>query len=69
LAAQKVLDDSGVKYAEAEAEYMRQWAEYDDEALMTGTALIWIEACKSADIALTEGWCNPNGAFCKIRTS
>lgn len=65
-AAEKVLDAAGVNYAEAEAEYMRQWLEYDDEALMTGLALTWIEARQSADIALTEGWSKPDGASCSI---
>lgn len=65
-AAEKVLDDAGVDYAEAEAEYQRQWLEFDDEAPMTGLALIWIKARQAADLALTEGWYNTDGASCSI---
>lgn len=65
-AAEKVLDDAGVDYAEAEAEYQRQWLEFDDEAPMTGLALVWIKARQSADLALTEGWHNTDGASCSI---
>lgn len=66
-AAEKVMDDAGVNYAEAEAEYQRQWLEFDDEAPMTGLALVWIRAGRAADIALTEGWHNESGASCSIR--
>lgn len=65
-AAEAVLDAAGVDYAEAEAEYRRQWVEFDDEAPMTGLALTWIEAGRAADIALTEGWDKPGMAFCSI---
>lgn len=65
-AAEKVLDDAGVDYAEAEAEYQRQWLEFDDEAPMTGLARVWIEARQAADLALTEGWHNVDGASCSI---
>ena len=65
-AAEKVLDAAGVNYAEAEAEYQRQWLEFDDEAPMTGLALTWIKARQAADIALTEGWHNTDGASCDI---
>jgi hypothetical protein len=65
-AAQAILDAAGVKYGEAEAEYHRQWLEFDDEEPMTGLARIWINARDAADIALTEGWHNPN-ASCTIR--
>lgn len=65
-AAERVLDAAGVDYAEAEAEYQRQWLEFDDEVPMSGLALTWIEARRAADIALTEGWHNPEGAFCAI---
>lgn len=65
-AAEKVLDEAGVDYAEAEAEYKRQWQEFDDEASMTGLALTWIKAGEAADIALTEGWDKPGRAWCSI---
>ena len=60
------MDAAGVNYAEAAAEYQRQWLEFDDEAPMTGLALTWIEARQAADIALTEGWHNTAGASCSI---
>ncbi len=47
-------------------EYIRQWLEYDDEAPMTGLALLWIDARNAADIALTEGWAKPGRASCEI---
>ncbi len=65
-AAEAVLDAAGVDYAEAFAEYRRQLLEFDDEAPMTGLALLWIQARNAADLALTEGWHNPNGAHCSI---
>ena len=65
-AAETVLDAAGVNYSEAEAEYQRQWLEFDDEAPMTGLALTWIAARQAADIALTEGWHNSDGASCSI---
>jgi hypothetical protein len=66
VAAEKVLNAAGVNYAEAESEYQRQWLEFDDETPMTGLALTWIKARAAADIALTEGWHNTNGASCSI---
>jgi hypothetical protein len=65
-AAEKVLDDAGVNYAEAEAEYQRQWLQFDDEAPMTGLALLWIAARQAADLALTAGWHKTDGASCCI---
>lgn len=67
--AELVLDVADVDYRQAEAEYRRQWLEFDDEAQMTGVALKWIEAGKAADIALTEGWHNTEGASCSIRVA
>jgi hypothetical protein len=65
-AAAEVCNRAGVIAADAAAEYRRQWEEYDDEAPMTGLALVWIEARQAADVALTEGWANPEGASCAI---
>jgi hypothetical protein len=65
-AAAKVCDTAGVLAADAAAEYRRQWEEYDDEDRMHGLALVWIDARKAADLALTEGWANPDGASCAI---
>lgn len=63
-AAMKVLGP--VKPQEAYAEYQRQFGELDDEKGMTGLAALWIEARNAADLALTEGWYDPNGAACEI---
>lgn len=65
-AAAAVCDKAGVLASDAAAEYRRQWEEYDDEAPMTSLALVWIEARQAADLALTEGWADPNGASCSI---
>lgn len=67
VAAEKVLDDAGVDYESAQKEYERQWNEFDDEAPMTGLALVWIKAREAAESALTDGWSNPEGASCSIR--
>lgn len=63
-AAIKVLGD--VSPAAAYAEYLRQWAEYDDEAPMTGLAALWADAAKAANTALTEGWFRRGNAACEI---
>jgi hypothetical protein len=65
-AAAEVCNRAGVVAADAAAEYRRQWEDYDDEAPMTGLALVWIEARQAADVALTESWANPEGASCFI---
>lgn len=68
-AAERVLDAAGADYTEAESEYRRQWIEFDDQEAMTGLALLWIRARDAADIALTEGWRNSDGASCDIHTA
>lgn len=65
-AAEQVLDAAGVNYREAEAEYKRQWLEFDDEGPMTGLALTWVKARDAAQSALTEGWFNGDYAYCSI---
>ena len=76
-AAVAVLDAAGVSASDAYAEFGRQW-EYlgSDEAeaaglaqdydSLTSLAAIWAEAERAADIALTAGWADPNGASCSI---
>jgi hypothetical protein len=76
-AAVAELDAAGVSAGDAYAEFQRQW-EYlgSDEAEaaglaqdydgLTGLAAIWVRAEKAADIALTAGWADPNGASCGI---
>jgi len=65
-AAARLLNEAGVVAADAAAEYQAHWLQYDEEDRMTGLALVWIQARKAADIALTEGWADPNGAACAI---
>ena len=76
-AALAVLDAAGVTPADAYTEFTRQWeALGSDEAAdagrsqdydnLTGVARIWGEAERAADMALTAGWANPDGASCGI---
>jgi hypothetical protein len=65
-AALKALESASVTVADAYAEFQRQWAEFDDYGLMTGLAAVWIEAEQAADLALTAGWANPDGASCSL---
>jgi len=76
-AALAVLESAGVTPTAAYAEFMRQWEwlgteeaeaagkcqDYDD---VTGLAAVWVDAERKADIALTDGWHNENGASCTI---
>ncbi len=48
------------------AEFKRQWLEFDDYDLLTGDARLWVDAEQAANVALTLGWHNPNGAGCSI---
>lgn len=69
-AAEAVLWAAGVDAREAEADYRRQWLAYDDEDPMTGEALVWIEARRAADVALTSTWSNPEAeVFCDIEAA
>lgn len=63
-AAKAVLD--GHDYMAVQAEYQRQLDLYDCETPMDGLARLWAEATSAANIALTEGWNDPNGAGCTI---
>lgn len=65
-AAADSLNAAGVRAEDAFAAYKDQWEEFDDEDQMHGLALAWIAARSAADIALTEGWADPNGASCSI---
>ncbi|MDE2434755.1 MAG: hypothetical protein KGM49_00710 [Sphingomonadales bacterium] len=60
-AALAVFQAADANPIEAEATYMVQLQELDDEAGMTGLALVYIEARSAANRAATEGWCNPEG--------
>ena len=68
-AAEAFLTAAGANYAKAESDYQRQWGELEDETPMTGLALVWINARRAADAALTSGWHNTDGAACEIRAS
>ena len=50
----------------AYAEYQRQWEILDSRDGMTGLAALWVQASDAADLALTQGWHNPDGAHCEI---
>lgn len=65
-AAEAVFTAANVSPAEAYAEFMCQWLATDTRETMHGLALVWIDAESAADIALTKGWHNPNGASCTI---
>lgn len=65
-AACAVLDAKNITPAAAYAEYQRQWELLDDEDGMTGGAVIWVAARRAADLALTLGWANVDGAACSI---
>jgi len=52
--------------AAAYAEYRAQWDAADSEDHMTGLAALWVSARQAADVALTAGWHDPNGAACSI---
>jgi hypothetical protein len=65
-AAEAVFAASGVSVADARAAYVSQWAEFDDEAPMMGSARIWIDAGRAANLALTQGWANPGGGWCVL---
>ena len=47
-------------------EFQRQWELFDNYYETTGDAALWVEAEKASNVALTEGWHNPNGAGCGI---
>lgn len=52
--------------AEACAEYQRQFKALEGIEGMTGLAALWERAEAEANIALTEGWHDPNGGACTI---
>ncbi len=62
-AALAVFAAASVKPSDAYRAYQQQWAEFDDEAPMTGLAQTWIAARDAAEIALTEGWHDTNGGY------
>lgn len=65
-AAATVLNQAGLRAADAYAEYRSQWSQHEDNDLLTGAAAVWHAAEMAADLALTKGWLNPDGASCTI---
>lgn len=65
-AARAVFDKAGIDPMDAQAVYRDQWEEFDDEKPMTGLALIWVDATKAANVALTSTWEIKNRAECSI---
>jgi hypothetical protein len=57
---------AGLDIAAAQAEYERQWEERGDADLLTDLAAMWRDAEMAANLALTDGWHNPDGAGCDI---
>jgi hypothetical protein len=55
----------GVDPSEAYAEFKRQVEAVNDDEY-TGLAALWWDAQRAADVALTEGWIDPEGAFCEL---
>ena len=65
-AAESVLDDAGVSYEKAYSEFLRQLEKHGDPDKYDGLAALWLKAERAANIALTQGWHNPEGAHCYI---
>jgi hypothetical protein len=67
-AALKVLDALQIDAAEAYEAYKHHTSDEDYNRSPRDTILIaaWEAAEKAADLALTDGWYNPNGAACTI---
>ncbi len=63
-AALAVLGD--VDPAAAYAEFQRQFELLDGIEGMTGLAALWERADSAANVALTDGWHNPDGGACSI---
>ena len=65
-AALAVIAAAGTTPEAAYAEFVRQMGEFDDYDAMTGLARVWADAEAAADLALTETWARPGGAWCTI---
>lgn len=63
-AAQAVLGDADP--AEAHRAYEQQLAQLGCDDGMTGLAELWRRAGAAADVALTDGWHDPEGASCTL---
>lgn len=64
LAAESVL--AGIDVVAAQAEFIQQMDDRGDADLLTDLAAKWHEAATAADLALTVGWADPDGASCDI---
>ena len=58
-----------IDYIDAEAAYARHMSDevYNRSERDTKLIAAWEAAEKAANLALTDGWHNPNGAGCSIR--
>ena len=71
-AAEAILDAANVNYMDTMRAYDvateagASEGEFGDAAVALG-AQVWADAQSAANSALTEGWHNPNGAFCTMR--
>ena len=71
-AAEAILDAAKADYMTAMHAYDvaieagASEGEFGDAAVALG-AQVWADAQRAANSALTEGWYNPNGAFCTLR--
>lgn len=70
--AEAILDALNVDYQAAQAAYDAQMDvdhDPDENDPQTALARVWSQAQSAANVALTEGWYNPNGAYCTIRAA
>ena len=69
-AALQYLADHGETPLSAHTEFQRQWTALEDScqdySYLTGAALVWVDAGSAADVTLTDGWHDPDGASCCI---
>jgi hypothetical protein len=66
-AAESVLDAAGVSYIAAMKSYDTAIDAGQSDDFTAYDAQVWSRAQNAANSALTEGWHNPNGAYCTIR--
>jgi len=65
-AAAAVFASANALPLEAGAEYLQQLDADIARDDMTGLARVWLDAEQAADLALTEGWADPDGASCVL---
>lgn len=65
-AAESVLDAAGVNYELAYSDYLHKEKYVGNPDEYDGPAALWLKAQSAADIALTQGWHDTEGAHCFI---